>query len=382
MHTARRLRVAVVTESFLPELNGVTTSVCHVLEHLRDNGHEAMVIAPAATGGRDAPNEFAGFPVIRVPAIPYRQFPVGLPNPWLQRRLAEFQPDVLHAASPFMLGVQSIATARRLGVPSVAIYQTDVAGYAKRYGLAGFTNAAWRMVRWIHEGADLTLAPSTESMNALARAGVPNLDMWGRGVDLERFHPRNRTLPAVVEARRRLAPNGELLIGYVGRLAVEKRVDRLNALRGVEGIRIAIVGDGPERARLQRKLSGMPVEFLGARRGAELDAAYAAFDMFLHTGSEETFGQTLQEAFASGLPVIAPRAGGPIDLVDDGETGFLVQPDDGGQLRRAVTLLRDDHSLRLRMGEAGRRSVLRRDWASICDELVAHYRSVLAPVAA
>jgi len=368
------MRIAIVTESFLPTTNGVTNSVCKVLDHLRAEGHEAMVIVPAA----GSPRHYAGFPVHEVPAIAYRQFPVGLPSPHVQRLLAAFEPDVLHAASPFLLGAQAIAAAGRLGVPSVAIFQTDVAGYARRNHLGAATAFAWRMVRWIHNGAALTLVPSSASMHDLRAAGIRGLARWGRGVDLVRYHPANRVDPATAALRARLAPNGEVIVGYVGRIAPEKQVERFSALRGLPGIRLAIVGDGPATPAVKRALADMPVTWLGRLGGAELAAAYASFDVFLHTGSEETFGQTLQEAFASGVPVVAPRSGGPIDLVTHGVNGFLFEPADDAGLRAAVTLLSRDLGLRLRMGEAGRRSVLARSWQAVCGELVGHYESVAA----
>ena len=363
------MRVAVVSESFLPTITGVTTSVRQVLDHLRRRGHAAIVIVPSV----GAPASYAGFPVFGVPAIAYRQFPVGLPSPQVQRLIADFAPDVIHAASPFLLGAQAIAAGGRLGIPSVAIFQTDVAGYARRNHLGGATRFAWRVVRWIHDGADITLVPSSASMTDLENAGIHRLSRWGRGVDLMAYHPRNRASPAAMALREQIAPSGEIIVGYVGRIAPEKQVERIATLRGMEGIRIAIVGDGPSVASVKRRLAGMPVSWLGKLTGADLAAAYGSFDMFLHTGTEETFGQTIQEAHASGIPVIAPRAGGPIDLVDHGSNGYLYEPGSDSQLRARVQALATDDALRSRMGEAGRRAVLPRDWESTCDELIGHY---------
>ncbi|MFF1633564.1 glycosyltransferase family 4 protein [Leifsonia sp. NPDC058248] len=367
------MRIAVVSESFLPTVNGVTTSVCRVLEHLADAGHEAIVICPDA----GAPAEYAGFPVHQVPSIAYRQFPVGLPSPQVQRILARFGADVLHAASPFLLGAQGIAAANRLGIPSVAVYQTDVAGYARTNGLGITSSLAWKYVRWVHDGADLTLVPSSASEYDLRSAGVRILACWGRGVDLERYHPNNRRTAAAKELREHLSPDGELVVGYVGRIAPEKQVERLRSLRGLPGLSIAIVGDGPARPAVADALRGMPVTWLGRLGGADLGAAYAAFDVFAHTGTEETFGQTVQEAHASGLPVVAPRAGGPIDLIEHGVDGLLFPAGDDRGLRAAVGMLVADAPLRLRMGEAGRRRVLGRSWAVVCDDLLHHYEQVI-----
>jgi phosphatidylinositol alpha 1,6-mannosyltransferase len=367
------MRVAIVSESFLPTVNGVTTSVVRVLDHLAARGHDATVIVPAA----GSPREYAGFPVHEVPALAYRQFPVGLPNSQVSTILARFRPDVLHVASPFLLGAQAIAAGNRLGVPSVAIYQTDVSGYARRNRLAAASAFAWRLVRWIHEGADLTLVPSSTALADLRAAGVPRLERWGRGVDLDRYHPRRRTGEAATALRRRLAPNGETLVGYVGRVAPEKSIERLAELRGIPGMRLAIVGDGPAMPSVRRALDGMPVEYLGALHGDELGDAYAALDLFVHTGTEETFGQTLQEAHASGLPVVAPRAGGPIDLIEPGVDGFLYDPRSDSELREAVAGLVAAPDLRARMGEAGRRRVLSRSWSAIGDDLLEYYARVV-----
>jgi phosphatidylinositol alpha 1,6-mannosyltransferase len=368
------MRVAVVSESFLPTINGVTTSVRQVLDHLKRGGHEAIVIVPSA----GAPADYAGFPVFEVPAIAYRQFPVGLPSPQAQRLIADFAPDVIHTASPFLLGAQAIAAGGRLGIPSVAIFQTDVAGYARRNHLRAATRFAWRVVRWIHEGADLTLVPSSASMADLRKAGIRRLARWGRGVDLMAYHPRNRGTTAAMALREQIAPHGEIVVGYVGRIAPEKQVERLAALRGIPGVTIAIVGDGPSVPYVRKQLAGMPVSWLGTLSGADLAAAYGSFDVFVHTGTEETFGQTIQEAHANGLPVIAPRAGGPIDLVDHGRNGYLYDPGSDSQLRASVQRLAADRALMLRMGEAGRRAVLPRDWQSLCDELLGHYATAIA----
>ncbi|WP_341954893.1 glycosyltransferase family 1 protein [Salinibacterium sp. TMP30] len=368
------MRVAIVSESFLPTVNGVTNSVLKVLDHLSAEGHEAFIICPSA----GAPTTYAGFTVHSVPALAYRQFPVGLPNPQVHKLIADFRPEIVHAAAPFLLGAQAISSANRLGIPAVAIFQTDVAGYARRNRLGPATKLAWRIVRWIHDGAQLTLAPSTTAMFDLRAIGLTKLERWGRGVDLTLYHPSKKLTPAAVKLRKRLAPNGEVVVGYVGRIAPEKQVERLRALHGLSGVRVAIVGDGPSVPNVRRALAGIPVTWLGKLGGEELATAYAAFDIFVHTGTEETFGQTLQEAHSAGLPVVAPRAGGPIDLVVHGTNGFLFEADNERQLRAFVEALAIDPELRARMGEAGRRRVLGKSWGGVCAQLIAHYEATIA----
>lgn len=372
------MRIAIVTESFLPSLNGVTTSVCRVVDSLATLGHEVVIVAPSP-----APTTYRGFDVIGVTSVPVRQFQVGLPTRQIEGALADFDPDVVHAASPFFLGARGLYAARSLGIPSVAIYQTDMASYVARHGRAAggpLANVTWAYLRKVHALADLTLAPSTAALADLAREGIDRTALWGRGVDGRLFNPTWRDDAGCRALRRRLAPNQETIVGYVGRLAPEKEVHRLAALRDVPGIRVVVVGAGPSRAELAEALPG--VVFLGRREGDDLARAYAALDVFVHTGTCETFGQTLQEAAATGLPVVAPAAGGPLDLVEHGVTGLLFEPGDETSLRTCVeslTTADDAWARRALMGEGGAARVAGRTWDALTEALVRRYLAVSRP---
>jgi phosphatidylinositol alpha 1,6-mannosyltransferase len=364
------VRVAVVTESFLPEVNGVTNSVLRVLEHLQGRGHQALVLA----AGRGGPAAYAGATVRRAVSVPvprYRSLSIGLPSPRFEAALRLFRPDVVHLASPVALGAHAAAVARRLAVPAVAVYQTDVAAFLARYGLGVAEPATWRWLQWIHRRAALTLAPSTHTVEVLARHGIGGLEVWRRGVDAERFHPRHRS----DALRRRLAPGGEVLVGYVGRLAAEKRVGLLAVPQGLPGCRVVVAGDGPLRRHLERRLPW--ARFLGFRGGQELSEVFASLDVFVHTGADETFCQAAQEALASGVPVVAPAAGGPPDFVHHGENGYLWPAGDPGELRAAVAALVASPATRAAMRRRARASVAGRSWEAIGDQLLGHYRSVL-----
>ncbi len=365
-----RLRVLVVAESFLPQINGVTNSVRRVLEHLAAEGHDAELVAP--TG----PPEYAGFPVTRARGANlwfYKDFRVGLETrSRLRTVMRRFQPDVVHIASPATLGYQAVKVANELGIPTVAIYQTDLVGFAERYHVAGTAKAAAALTRKIHAGVDRTLAPSSASLLQLDRLGVPRTALWPRGVDIEAFHP-SRIDHAL---RARFAPNGETIVGYVGRLAAEKELDLLARFAGDDRYSLVFVGGGPEEQHLRRLLPG--AAFLGILHGEELGAAYASLDVFVHTGRHETFCQAAQEALASGVPVVAPRSGGPVDIVRDQVTGFLYEPGDGADLARYVERLSEDVALRRKMGRDGRVSVAGKSWQAINDRLIDHYLDVIA----
>jgi phosphatidylinositol alpha 1,6-mannosyltransferase len=369
------VRIAVVTESFLPMINGVTNSVCRILEHFTARGHQAMVVTP----GRDrtelgGPAEYAGHPVIGVPgfSLPgYRSFVLGLPTTRLEPLLADFQPDVVHLASPIMLGAAGGTAARKLDVPTVAVFQTDIAGFARRYGFHGADRVIWRWLRHVHRHTDRTLVPSSATLEQLERRGVDRLAMWRRGVDTVRFDPRHRSR----ELRAQLAPHGEVIVGYVGRLAGDKRVHLLTHLADLPGVRLVVVGDGPAAAKLKERLPG--AVFPGFLGGPELSTVYASLDIFVHTGADETFCQAVQEAMASGVSVVAPAAGGPLDLVQPGRTGLFYEPESVHGLREAVGHLVDQPELRAAYGRRARDVVAGRTWERVGDELLGHYADLL-----
>ncbi|KAB3522759.1 glycosyltransferase family 1 protein [Corynebacterium zhongnanshanii] len=392
------MRVAIVAESFLPEVNGVVNSVLRVLEYCRARGHDATVIAPAARDGKPEVTHYQGFRVVRVPAVKLpliNSLPVGVPTPTLVSTLRRYKPDVVHLASPFVVGGAAALVARALGIPAVAVYQTDVAGYTSRYHLSVLENASWRWMRVFHNRCAMTLAPSSASIAELSAHGVERVRQWGRGVDTQRFHPAKRgpageTAPgadgavAVPQHGAACVTRRTIRVGFIGRLAAEKSVERLAVLvdRGElaaraasEGyeIELVIVGDGPERARLEQLMPG--AEFTGALYGEELARAYASLDVFVHTGELETFCQAIQEAHASGVPTIAPAAGGPIDLIEDGHNGYLLDVDGFERaLPGAVEAIAADlDGFKARAYQ----SVQGKTWEKICDQLLGYYAEAM-----
>jgi phosphatidylinositol alpha 1,6-mannosyltransferase len=366
------MRVALVTESFLPLVNGVANSVVRTAEHLMRRGHEPIVIAPQPTDRRatiDLP-----YPVYRISSLPMPGYPeirLGLPTPTMTAAIRAHRTDVVHLASPFFLGAWGVTAARSLGLPMVAVYQTDIASYSRLYHHGMTERAAWSWIRKVHNKAHRTLVPSTESAAALTSHGVERLHLWRRGVDDVRFHPNHRDQ----ELRRRLAPNGEVIVGFIGRLAVEKQVDLLAGVSRLPGVRLVVVGDGPAAGDLRKALP--EATFLGVKHGEELSRLYASLDVFAHTGPYETFGQAIQEAMASGVPVVAPAKGGPLDLVHQDLTGLLVPPFVEEGFTDAVASLVADPGRRAAYGVAGRAAIEGRSWSAVGDELIGHYHAVM-----
>lgn len=369
------MRVAIVAESFLPNVNGVSNSVLRVLEHLHSSGHEAIVIAPGARDNQEEVADYLGFNIVRVPTVKVPlidSLPVGVPTLAVDEALREFKPDIIHLASPFVLGAAGAFAARQLRIPAIAVYQTDIAGFATKYHLSALAYGAWEWLRTIHNSCQMTLAPSSVTIRNLEEHHIKNVRHWGRGVDAVRFHPSKRS----AELRRHWDPSGsKKIIGFVGRLAAEKGVHRLSGLNGREDLQVVIVGDGPERPLLEAQLPD--AIFMGALGGEELARAYASLDVFVHAGEFETFCQAIQEAQASGVPTIGPRAGGPVDLIEEGRNGLLLDVDTFvDDLPAAVDALLNPE-IHSELCRNARASISDKTWAALCEQLMGYYEEVL-----
>lgn len=365
------MRVAIVTESFLPSVNGVARSVQRVVDHLERRGHQALVVAP----GRGETTRYSATEVVRLRSVPLplcRDFPLGVPSRELVDVLEGFVPDVVHLASPVAVGAYGARVARDLGVPTLAVFQTDLAGFATQYGLRAASGPLWCWLRRLHQDVDRTLAPSRPVVAELRRRGFPHVHRWGRGVDTVQFDPTHRTRPSTSHV-------SSVRVGYVGRLAREKRVERLAHAAGLPGSELVVVGDGARRQFLERALPS--AHFTGRLTGPALGTAFADLDVFVHTGAHETFCQAIQEALAAGVPVVAPAAGGPLDLVQHGVNGLLWRPDRPEEIRDLVAELVARPGLRATMGAAARHGVQHRTWDAAGDELVAHYVEVVDELA-
>ncbi len=337
-------------------------------------GHELMVIAPR--GGEPV---FEGIPVRDVPNVSvgfiYGGKPWGMPLPRIGHYIRDFNPDLVHAVNPFVIGWGGVLSAVSQGRPLVASYHTNIAQYAEFYHL-GFTKPAiWACLRALHNRADLNLATSETVRQEIVEQGIKNVRVWARGVDLQLFNP-NRYSEAM---RRRLTDNhpDRMIALSVGRVALEKGLDRLTALFSANpDLHLAVVGDGPARKDLEHLFSGTPTTFLGTLHGEELAAAYASADVFVFPSTTDTLGLVLLEAMASGLPIIAAESHPTHELTDQSGAGLLFHAEHPETMGQRVNDLMHSAN-RGELSRRARREAERWGWRVPTAELVEWYCEVL-----
>lgn len=364
------MRVAVFTETFLPNIDGVVSILCLMLERLHQRGHEVLLFGPP--GG---PETYAGAEIVGVGGPPLPFYPalrINIPRRFVWERLRAFRPDLIHVVNPFFLGPFGLRYAGRLRAPVVASFHTHVPRYARHYGGGFVEPLLWAYLRALHNRAHLNLCPSTETLRELRGQGFRRVRWWKRGIDTRRFSPGPRD-PAM-RARLSGGRPDELLVLYVGRQAPEKRLELIrDPLFSVPGVRLAMVGGGPSHEQLKRHFRGTPTAFPGFLRGDDLVAAYRAADLFLFPSTTETFGLVALEAMACGAPVIAANTGGVLDIVRDGENGLLFNPERPEEIGALVRRLRDRPAERLALAEAALRHAQSRSWQSTMDQLIDYY---------
>jgi glycosyltransferase involved in cell wall biosynthesis len=363
------------TETFAPAVNGVVTRLGHTIKRLESRGDHVLLVAP--DGGVD---EFRGAQVVRVPSLPLPMYPQAvmcLPHPEIWRRVDAFHPDLIHVVNPVALGAAGVQIARSSGVPLVASFHTHIPRYLSHYALGLFEPLAWDYLRALHNQARVNLCTSRPVADELVAHGFERVRVaWRGGVDVDQFH-NSRKSPAM---RARLAGDGGPLLLYVGRLSAEKGLERLKApLDAIPNAQLALVGEGPHRAALERHFAGMRVRFTGALRGDDLAAAFASTDVFVFPSETDTFGLALLEALASGCPVVAARAGGVPDVVREGRDGLLYAPGDKGAMIAAIRRMLEPTAERELMRWSGRMRAEAWSWGAAVDDLRRQYRAAVAP---
>lgn len=367
------MRIAFVTEVWRPSINGVVTRLAATVIELRKGGHEVMIIAPS--GGE---TDFHGAVVRGMPTISVGFIYAGQPWGWplmprVSRYLRDFAPDVVHVVNPVFLGIAGVVVATRAKLPLVASYHTDVPRYAGFYHLGWASGPIWRVVKALHNRAQVNLATSDTALEELRSHGVRSPELWVRGVDADLFNPSRRP-----GSRAKLTDDPTVAVAlYVGRLGPEKGLERLAALANAPGIHLVVVGKGPEEERLRDMMRGPSVTFAGPLLGEELADAYAGADVFVFPSTTETLGLVILEAMAAGLPVVAAETPASVELLASCPATRLFPPELPELVPKLVAEVLGSMSLTERTA-AVRERVEQFTWASATEGLLAHYRVAVA----
>jgi glycosyltransferase involved in cell wall biosynthesis len=384
MHTqpARTLKVALVTETYPPEVNGVAASFARVAQGLRERGHHLQLVRPAQSPSDRPSADTPHWQETLVRGLPIPRYPelrMGLPATGLLTRQWQAQrPDVVHLVTEGPLGWSALRAAKRLGLPVVSDFRTNFHAYTRHYGIGWLGQGVQAWLRHFHNRTDRTMVPTHRLAGELASSGFERLSVVARGVDAQRFSPGHRdpglrtTWGADEHTRVALC---------VGRLAPEKNletvIDAWHAMRRAFGnTRLVFVGDGPERERLQKRCPD--AVFVGALHGAQLARAYASADVFLFASMSETFGNVVPEAMASGLAVVAYEHAGAAELIKHGANGQLAPLGNRNAFLRLAARLAVDAGRVDRLRQQARKTALLLDWQRIVAGVEGEYRTAMA----
>ena len=372
------MRIALFSETFVPKIDGIVTTLCETIRELRALGHDVLVVAPDGGVGEFEETPIAGMKGWSFPLYP--ELRLAPPRASLRATIREFEPDLIHVADPAFLGIAGLyysggSEGGALRLPLVISYHTDLPAYLRYYKLGFLEPHIWKILRARHNRATVNLCTSNAMAEQLVSHGVQRVALWPGGVDTRRFCPGRRT-----QAMRDRLTDGHAdspLLLYVGRLSPEKNLESLKPmLQAVPGARLALVGDGPHHKTLQQHFAGMPVVMAGFLRGDELADAFASADVFVMPSRTETLGLVVLEAMSSGLPVVGARAGGIPEMIEDEVSGCLYDNES-----EAVSLIQGflaSPERRAKVGAAARIHAARQSWGHATSILLEHYRAACA----
>ena len=372
------LRIALFTGNYHHVEDGVSRTLNRLVRYLLADGHQVLIVGPTVT---DPPMEHAGtllaVPSVSIPTRPEYQFTRGFPDE-AKWRMAHFQPDVVHLATPDRLGFAALNWATHEGLPVVASYHTHFPSYLDYYYAGVLEPLIWRLARRFYNRVAEVLVPTPSMAEVLREHGITApIDLWPRGVKTDRFTPEARS--AAWREARGFAPD-DVVVTFVSRLVKEKSLDvyagavkRLQASGA--GVRALVVGSGPEREAMEAEMPR--AVFTGHLGHGEIETAYASSDVFLFPSETETFGNVTLEAMACGLPAVCADAVGSSSLVVHGTTGLLCPPRNVDAFAEATGRLAADPALRQRMGAAARERALTYDWDAILARVVERYRAAV-----
>lgn len=372
------MKLALFTDTYFPEVNGVSKTLGRLTSYMERYSIEYKLFAPDSNEEVDlfssnihrfTSTKFFLYPECRM-ALPK----LGI----LRKQLQGFDPDLLHIATPFNIGLSGLHYGKKLDIPMVASYHTNFDSYLSHYHLEWSAPFIWKYLQWFHQPFSTIFVPSKDTLAHLQNKGFNQLKLWKRGVDCSQFSPSKKT--SAVKERYNIKEKYTFL--FVSRLAPEKNLETLTNIMWKlpdsikKQARWLIVGDGPSLPKLKEKLPSN-VTFTGYKQGDELAEIYASADLFVFPSATETFGNVALESLASGTPVIAANAGGLMEVVSHKRNGILCSPYTDSEYIRAIERLLEDPTERLMMGYEGRRYALTQSWDAIFSRLMGDYESVI-----
>ena len=369
------MRIALFTETFIPKVDGIVTTLSQTVKQLNALGHEVLIFAPEGGVDRFGQSRIVGMKSHAFPLYP--DLRLSFPRASMRKAMLEFQPDIIHCAEPALLGIAGLyygggKNGGNLHLPLVVSYHTDLPKYLAYYHLAFIEPYVWPLLRLRHNRASINLCTSDVMVREFREHGIQRVELWPGGVDADLFHPSRRS----AQMRARLTaghPECPLLL-CVGRLSAEKDMESLKPiLQAIPNARLALVGDGPHHKSLAHHFAGLPVFMPGFLHGEELATAFASSDIFVMPSRTETLGLVVLEAMSSGLPVVAVRAGGIPELIDDGVSGFLY--DEGNQALAAIQALLRSPEKTAAIAKSAREHASQHSWKTATLQLVEQYEN-------
>ena len=374
------MRVAIFTDTFLPQVNGVTNTLKRMGDYFESQDIDYIFITPdqKSAGTPDYKQEkFFSYPL-----LVYPECRLTLPNMVrLTKKLDKFKPDIIMAMTEFSMGLAALNYAKKRQLPLVSNYSTNFTTILNSYRFQILEKALERYLVWFHNEANLTVTPSSVSQEYLKSIGIRQTALFVRGVDCAIFNSNHRS----EKCRKELGIAGKLALLYVGRLSPEKDLDilskamvRLNE-KYHDRIVLVVTGDGPMAEELKKTMPDNVV-FTGYKKGTALAQIYASCDLFAFPSSFETFGNVVLEAMASGLPVVGVNQGGVRGLVNHGTTGYLANPKDNESFAAMIEKLIESDYDRFAFGENGRRLARTKSWNRVLDDLMVVFGEVTTAV--
>lgn len=371
------MKVALFTDTFLPQVNGVSLTLQRLVDHLQQRNISIRVFAPVTSK-----NDFFAEHLHRFASFPFFLYPecrIAIPNFLSIRQLIlDFQPDLIHIATPFNMGLCGLYFSKKYHIPWIASHHTHFDRYLQYYRLGLLSPLIWKYLRWFHATCHTVLAPSLETKKQLQQHGFPRTDVWRRGVDAALFHPHKRS----AHLREIYQIEEKYICLYVGRLAPEKDLDILiDVIKTLsEPIRSQvhwlIVGDGPLLPQL--KEAQLPrTTFTGYLQGETLAEAYASADLFVFPSTTETFGNVVLEALASGTPAIGARAGGVQEIIHHQQTGYLCTPRSVSDMTEAITYALRQPEILEQWSKNASHYARSQSWETILDQVIDHYKMTI-----